>query len=94
MIRSFKDPETRKVFERRRSKKLPADIQDTAYRKLVMIHAAKTIRELRKPPGNHLEKLKGDRTGQWSIRINDQWRIGFEWKNDDAFDVEITDYHG
>jgi proteic killer suppression protein len=93
MIRSFKDSETRKIFERQRSKKLPGDIQDRAYLRLVMIHKSTSIRDLRTPPGNNLEKLGGDRAGQWSIRINDQWRICFEWQNEDAYNVEIIDYH-
>lgn len=93
MIRSFKDAETQKVWERQRSKRLPEDLHRTAYRKLAMIHSAKSIQDLRSPPGNRLEKLKGARDGQQSIRINDQWRICFEWHNDDAYNVEITDYH-
>jgi proteic killer suppression protein len=93
VIKSFKDEETEKIFRRERSKRLPTDIQDTAYRKLAMIHSANKIIDLRSPPGNRLEKLGGDRAGQWSIRINDQWRICFEWQNGDAYNVEITDYH-
>lgn len=93
MIRTFKDKETKKVFERQWSRKLPADIQDKAYQRLVMLHKSSNLRDLRIPPGNRLEKLSGDRSGQWSIRINDQWRICFEWHDDDAYNVEITDYH-
>jgi toxin HigB-1 len=93
VIKSFKDEETEKIFRRERSKRLPTDIQDTAYRKLAMIHSANKIIDLRSLPGNRLEKLGGDRAGQWSIRINDQWRICFEWQNGDAYNVEITDYH-
>jgi proteic killer suppression protein len=93
VIRSFKDKETEKVFHRERSGKLPADVQDTAYRRLNYLDAAVKLLDLRSPPGNRLEKLSGDRAGQWSIRINDQWRICFEWRNDDAYSVEITDYH-
>jgi toxin HigB-1 len=93
VIKSFKDEETEKIFRRERSKRLPTDIQDTAYRKLAMIHSANKIIDLRALPGNRLEKLGGDRAGQWSIRINDQWRICFEWQNGDAYNVEITDYH-
>jgi toxin HigB-1 len=93
VIKSFKDEETEKIFRREQSKRLPTDIQDTAYRKLAMIHSANKIIDLRSPPGNRLEKLGGDRAGQWSIRINDQWRICFEWQNGDAYNVEITDYH-
>lgn len=93
MIRTFKDKETKKVFEREWSRKLPEDIQDKAYQRLVMLHKSSNLRDLRIPPGNRLEKLSGDRSGQWSIRINDQWRICFEWHDDDAYNVEITDYH-
>jgi toxin HigB-1 len=93
VIKSFKDEETEKIFRRERSKRLPTDIQDTAYRKLAMLHSANKIIDLRSLPGNRLEKLGGDRAGQWSIRINDQWRICFEWQNGDAYNVEITDYH-
>jgi proteic killer suppression protein len=93
VIRTFKDKETKKVFERQWSRKLPADIQDKAYQRLVMLHKSSNLRDLRIPPGNRLEKLSGDRSGQWSIRINDQWRICFEWHDDDAYNVEITDYH-
>jgi proteic killer suppression protein len=93
VIRSFKDKETEKVFNRQWSKKVPASIQSRAYRKLAMVHSASKILDLRIPPGNQLGKLKGDWAGQWSIRINEQWRICFEWRDDDAHDVEITDYH-
>jgi len=93
VIRTFKDKETKKVFEREWSRKLPEDIQDKAYQRLVMLHKSSNLRDLRIPPGNRLEKLSGDRSGQWSIRINDQWRICFEWHDDDAYNVEITDYH-
>lgn len=93
MIRSFKDKETEKIFNRQRSRKLPQDIQQTALRKLRMLKNAKSVQDLRAPPGNHLEKLSGDRKGQHSIRINDQWRICFRWSKGDANEVEITDYH-
>jgi proteic killer suppression protein len=93
VIRSFKDPETEKVFHRHFSKKLPPDIQEAAYRKLAMIHSANKLLDLRSPPGNHLEKLTGDRAGQHSTKINDQWRVCFNWQNDEAYNVEITDYH-
>ena len=93
MIRSFADKETEKIFKRTRSKKLPDDIQQRALRKLVMIDAAVQLDDLRVPPGNRLEKLGGDRGGQHSIRINDQWRICFRWENGNAHEVEITDYH-
>ena len=93
MIKSFKDAETEKVFGRQLSRRLPTDIQQIALRKLRMINNAVSFNDLRIPPANRLEKLTGDRTGQYSIRINDQWRICFEWGEGDAFNVEITDYH-
>ncbi len=93
MIKSFKDNETEKIYFRERSRKLPPDIQQVALRKLRMVNNAKTINDLRIPPANRLEKLTGNRSGQYSIRINDQWRICFVWKDGDATDVEITDYH-
>jgi proteic killer suppression protein len=93
MIRTFKCKETEKIFRRGRSSKLPGDIQRTAMRKLVAIHAALSLNALRVPPSNHLEALTGDRRGQHSIRINDRWRICFRWENGSAFDVEIVDYH-
>jgi proteic killer suppression protein len=93
MIRSFRDPETEKIYGRQRSKKLPSDIQQIALRKLRMLNNAVNLDDLRIPPANRLEKLFGDRAGQHSIRINDQWRLCFEWKDGDAYCVEITDYH-
>ena len=93
MIRSFKDKETEKVFALQRSRKLPHDIQQVALRKLRMLNNARVLDELRIPPANRLEKLSGDRSGQCSVRINDQWRICFEWHEGDIFKVEITDYH-
>jgi proteic killer suppression protein len=93
MIRLFKDEETRKIFKREWSTRLPGDIQKAAYRKLAMIHAANARINLQSPPGNHLEKLRGDRAGQYSIRINERWRICFEWRENDAYNVEIVDYH-
>ena len=93
MIRSFKDKEAERIFNEQRSRKLPSEIQRTALRKLVQLDNAVTVNDLRVPPGNRLEALKGDRKGQHSIRINDQWRICFIWTDGDAFDVEITDYH-
>jgi len=93
VIRSFKDKETQKIFERQRSAKLPSDIQQVALRKLRMINRAQTLQDLKVPPANRLESLKGKRIGQYSIRINDQWRICFEWQNGEAFNVEIVDYH-
>lgn len=93
MIKSFKDDEARKIFNRQISRKLPTEIQQVALRKLLMINNAYTINDLRIPPANRLEKLGGDRSGQWSIRINEQYRICFEWIENDAYNVEIVDYH-
>lgn len=93
MIKTFKDGETQKIYQRQRSQKLPSDIQQVALRKLRMINNSVSINDLRIPPANHLEKLSGDRAGQWSIRINDQWRVCFRWEGSDAYDVEIADYH-
>lgn len=93
MIKSFKSKEAEKIFNREYSLKLPLDIQRTALRKLLMIHAALVINDLRIPPANHLEQLKGARRGQCSIRINNQWRICFIWQAGDAYEVEIEDYH-
>jgi toxin HigB-1 len=93
MIQSFKDKEAQRIFRRQRSRKLPHDIQQVAFRKLRMLNRAMTLNDLRVPPANRLEKLKGDRAGQYSIRINDKWRICFEWQGGDAYDVEIEDYH-
>ena len=93
MIKSFRDAETEKVFNRRFSRRLPHDIQAVALRKLRMLANAHDVIDLRSPPGNHLERLSGDRAGQYSIRVNDQWRICFVWKGGDAHEVEICDYH-
>ncbi len=93
MIRSFRCKETEKIFSRQISLKLPRNIQQVALRKLRMLNRAVTLQDLRVPPANRLEKLRGDRAGQYSIRINDQWRICFEWYEGDVYDVEITDYH-
>jgi proteic killer suppression protein len=93
VVKSFKDAETQKIYQRVRSRKLPSEIQQVALRKLRMINNAVNVNDLRVPPANRLEKLSGDREGQYSIRINDQWRVCFEWKSGDAFNVEITDYH-
>jgi proteic killer suppression protein len=93
MIQNFKDKETQKIFERKRSRKLPSDIQQVALRKLRMLNRAETLQDLRVPPANRLERLVRDREGQYSIRINDQWRICFLWQDGDALDVEIVDYH-
>jgi len=93
MIQSFRDKETEKIFNRQFSAKLPKNIQDIARKKLVILDAAVDLNDLRVPPGNRLEALRGNRKGQHSIRINDQWRICFKWRNGSAYEVEITDYH-
>ena len=93
MIKSFKGKETVKLFHGQFSAKLPQSIQRTAAMKLEIINAASILETLRVPPSNHLEELHGNRKGQYSIRINKQWRICFTWKGNDAFDVEIVDYH-
>lgn len=93
MIRSFFDQDAERLFHGQFARKLPSDIQRVAQRKLRQIHQAEELRDLASPPGNHLEALKRDRSGQHSIRINDQWRICFIWKDGGADRVEITDYH-
>ena len=93
MIRSFADRETEKIWSGIRSRKLPMEIQNRALVKLRLLNNARHLDDLRVPPGNRLEALAGDRLGQFSIRINDQWRICFRWQNGVPFDVEITDYH-
>jgi proteic killer suppression protein len=93
MIRNFADDETALVWAGRRSRKLPADIQAVALRKLRMLNQARNANDLRVPPGNRFESLEGDRLGQYSIRINDQWRICFAWREGGAENVEICDYH-
>ena len=93
MIRSFRDRDTERVFQRIRIRKLSLSMQRAAQRKLIRIDAAAAIEDMRIPPGNRLEKLSGDRKGQYSIRINDQWRVCFVWRGRDAHDVEIVDYH-
>ena len=93
MIKSFKDEETEKIYHRYRSRKLPPDIQQVGLRKLRMLNNAVTLADLRIPPANRLEKLRGERKGQHSIRIIERWRICFEWHDEDAYEVEIVDYH-
>lgn len=93
VIRGFRNRETERVWRRELVKALGPDVQKIALRKLAMIDAAKDLNDLRVPPGNQLEALKGDRKGQHSVRVNDQWRICFVWRNGDAYDVEIVDYH-
>jgi proteic killer suppression protein len=93
MIHSFKDKEAKKLFTRQTSRNIPATIQQVALRKLRMLNRSSTLNDLRVPPANRLERLKGNRKHQHSIRINEQWRICFTWKNGDVYDVEIVDYH-
>jgi len=93
MIKTFADKETEKLFRRTFSRKLPQNVQRAARIKLEVLDAAEVLQDLRVPPGNRLEKLSDDREGQHSIRINDQWRICFVWKEGNAYDVEIKDYH-
>ena len=93
MIRSFKCKETERISQGQSSRRFPSGIQNRALRKLRQLDAAATVEDLRNPPGNRLEALKGERAGRMSIRINDQWRICFRWSKGDADDVEIADYH-
>lgn len=93
MIRSFACPETERLFNDEPSRRLPTQIQQVARRKLMLLQQARRLDDLRAPPGNRLEALKGDRAGQHCIRINDQWRLCFHWQGEDAFGVEIVDYH-
>jgi len=93
VIESFADPETEKIYRGTVSRKLPLTIQRTARRKLLYLDDAEDLRDLAAPPGNRLEALRGDRAGQYSIRINDQWRICFIWGKGQAHQVEIVDYH-
>ena len=93
MIKSFKCKETEKIFNRQFSYKFPNDIQRVALRKLRMLNRAMMLQDLKVPPGNRMEKLKGKRKGQHSIRINDQWRICFFWKENNSYEIEIVDYH-
>jgi proteic killer suppression protein len=93
VIQSFRDKETQKLFRRERSKAVPPDLQRVALRKLVQVDAATILEDLKVPPGNRLEALAGERKGQHSIRINDQWRICFVWKDGHAHQVQVVDYH-
>ena len=93
MIKSFKSKEPQKLFQRQFSRKLPPEIHRIARKKLEVLDASETIQDLRIPPSNHLEKLSKERKGQHSIRVNDQWRICFEWREGNAYNVEIVDYH-
>lgn len=93
MIKFFKSKEAEKVFQRVFSRKFPQNIQKTAYRRLAFLHSTRYLKDLLIPPSNRLEKLHGNRLGQYSIRINDQWRVCFIWQDGDAYEVEIVDYH-
>lgn len=93
MIKSFADSDTERIFRGLRPRKIPVQIRERASRKLILLNAIEALHELRVPPGNRLEKLRGDRAGQYSIRLNDQWRIRFIWREGNAYEVEITDYH-
>jgi proteic killer suppression protein len=93
MIQGFADDETLLIWSGRRSRRLPFDMQAIALRKLRLLNQARALSDLRVPPGNRLEALKGDRTGQYSIRVNDQWRICFVWREGGPANVQIADYH-
>ena len=93
MIESFRDSETEKVFLRERSRRFSVNLARSALKKLLLLDAADSVEDLRSPPGNHLERLTGERRDQYSIRINDRWRVCFEWKSRHAANVEIVDYH-
>lgn len=93
MIASFRDPETERLWQSGKSHRLPSDLRRRAFKKLAILNAAVTLDNLTVPPGNYLEALRGDRSGQHSIRINDQYRVCFVWRDGNAFDVEIVDYH-
>ena len=93
VIRSFRDRDARRLFERLPVRRLGPELQRAALRRLRQLDAAVDLADLRAPPGNRLERLAGDRMGQFSVRINDQWRVCFRWLDGDAFDVEIVDYH-
>ena len=93
MIKSYRNADTESVANRERVRRFPADIQRRAQAKLMMLNSARTLNDLRLPPGNRLEALSGERKGLYSIRINDRWRICFSWRQGDAYDVEVVDYH-
>jgi proteic killer suppression protein len=93
MIVSFRDKETERLWQLGRSRRLPADLQLRAFKKLAILNAAVTLDNLKVPPGNQLEALRGNRVGQYSIRVNDQYRVCFVWRDGNAFEVEIVDYH-
>lgn len=93
MIRSFREKATERLFRREPVRKWGPDVQRAGLRKLRMLDAATQLHDLKSPPANRLEKLSGDRAGQWSIRVNDQWRVCFQWQNGEALAVELVDYH-
>lgn len=93
MIRSFRDKDTARLFEREPVKRWGSDVQHVGLRRLRVLNAATSLEDLRAPPGNRLEKLKNDRAGQWSIRVSGQWRLCFRWQAGDAYEVELVDYH-
>jgi len=93
VIRSFADRDTERLFVRQPGRRLPPTLHRAMLRKLLLLDGAESLADLRSPPGNRLERLRGTRAGQYSIRINDQWRICFSWRDGDAYDVEIVDYH-
>jgi len=93
VIKSFADRDTERLFNRETVRRFPADLLRTMLRKLIALDSAEALADLRVPPGNRLEKLKGRRSGLYSIRVNDQWRVCFDWKDGDAHEVEIVDYH-
>ncbi len=93
MIRSFRDADTERLWKEESTRRIPAGLRKTALKKLQMLNAAAALGDLALPPGNRLERLRGDREGQYSIRINDQYRVCFEWREGNAYQAEITDYH-
>jgi len=93
MIKTFRDKETEQLFLRQFSRRFPANLHRVVWKKLAMLDAAEQLDDLRVPPGNRLEKLVGDREGEYSVRINDQWRICFQWREGNTYEVEVTDYH-
>ncbi len=93
MVKSFADKDTERLWNRQHVCSIPTDLQRRARKKLLVVNAAESVQDLRSPPGNHLEELKGDRKGQHSIKINDQFRVCFVWRGGDAYEVEVTDYH-
>ena len=93
MIKTFRDADTERLWKEERSRRIPASLRKTALKRLQILNAAAALGDLALPPGNRLERLRGDREAQHSIRVNDQYRVGFEWRDGNAYEVEITDYH-